>query len=139
MQPILLDGHTLTLADLHAVVSGRLVAITPAAMARMTASRACIEGIIAEGRVVYGVNTGFGKLANIHIPDSELDQLQLNLVLSHACGVGDPIPAPIVRAMAVWAYRRLASPEAVAAARNLHYPGELDPDVRKEWDTGTTS
>jgi epoxyqueuosine reductase len=59
------------------------------------------------------------------------------LLPSVASLLGDP--APIVRAMAVWAYRRLASPEAVAAARNLHYPGELDPDVRKEWDTGTTS
>ncbi len=99
MQPILLDGNNLTLSGLHAIVSGQPVTIAPAAMTRMAASRACIEGIIAGGRVVYGVNTGFGKLANIHIPDSELDQLQLNLVLSHACGVGDPIPAPIVRAL----------------------------------------
>jgi len=99
MQPILLDGHSLTLADLYAIAGGRPVAIAPAAVASMAASRACIEGIIAEGRVVYGVNTGFGKLASIHIPNDELDRLQLNLVLSHACGVGDPIPAPVVRAV----------------------------------------
>ncbi len=99
MQPILLDGHSLTLADLYAIAGGHPVAIAPAAVASMAASRACIEGIIAEGRVVYGVNTGFGKLASIHIPNDELDRLQLNLVLSHACGVGDPIPAPVVRAV----------------------------------------
>ncbi|HOT96827.1 MAG TPA: histidine ammonia-lyase [bacterium] len=99
MQPILLDGNSLTLSDLFAVAAGRPVAIAPAAMTQMAASRACIEAIIRDGRVVYGVNTGFGKLASIHIADDALDTLQRNLVLSHACGVGVPIPAPLVRAL----------------------------------------
>ncbi|HNW59204.1 MAG TPA: histidine ammonia-lyase [bacterium] len=99
MQPILLDGNSLTLSDLVAVAAGRPVAIAPQAMTQMAAARACIEEIIRDGRVVYGVNTGFGKLATIHIADDALDTLQRNLVLSHACGVGEPIPAPIVRAV----------------------------------------
>jgi histidine ammonia-lyase len=100
MQPFLLDGQSLTLSDLYTIaVDGRPVAIAPQAMTHMAASRACIEQIITTGRVVYGVNTGFGKLANIHIADDELETLQRNLVLSHACGVGDPIPLPIVRAI----------------------------------------
>ncbi len=99
MQPILLDGESLTLADLYAIAGGRSVAIAPGAMTQMAASRACIEAIIRDGRVVYGVNTGFGKLATIHIADDALETLQRNLVLSHACGIGEPIPAPLVRAL----------------------------------------
>ncbi len=100
MQPIILDGHSLTLSDLYAIATdGKPTTVAPEAMVQMATSRACIEQIIDQGRVVYGVNTGFGKLANIHIADAELEKLQLNLVLSHACGVGDPIPAPIVRAI----------------------------------------
>src|SRR5258706_403823 len=57
----------------------------------MSRSRATVEKIIAEGRTVYGVNTGFGKLADVHIPPEDLKRLQLNLVRSHACGVGNPL------------------------------------------------
>ena len=56
---------------------------------RMEASRRTVERIIEEGRVVYGVNTGFGKLSDISIPPDELRELQINLVRSHACGVGE--------------------------------------------------
>src|SRR5436189_5035814 len=60
-----------------------------------------IEGIVAKGAVVYGVSTGFGKLSDVQVPAAELRQLQLNLVRSHACGIGDPLSQPEVRAMIV--------------------------------------
>ena len=66
---------------------------------RVAASRAVVEHIVEEGRVVYGVNTGFGKLSDYSIPRAELRELQLNLVRSHACGVGTPLGADETRAM----------------------------------------
>ncbi len=100
MQAHVLDGASLTIPALYQIAYKNLpVAIAGSAVERMAASRTAIEEIIRQGRIVYGVNTGFGKLANIHIADDELEALQLNLVLSHACGVGDPIAAPIVRAI----------------------------------------
>src|SRR5215470_18836018 len=66
---------------------------------RMAASRKLIEQIVARDAVVYGVNTGFGKLADVPIPRDEIAALQLNLVRSHACGIGPPLSEPEVRAM----------------------------------------
>ena len=95
-----LDGSPLTLDDLHAVAhSGRQVALSTSAREKMTASRAVIERILMEHAPVYGVNTGFGKLSDVKIADEDLTRLQLNLVRSHACGVGEPLSAPEVRAM----------------------------------------
>ena len=58
-----------------------------------------VEEIVARGAVVYGVSTGFGKLADVQIPPDKLEQLQVNLVRSHSCGIGRPLSAPEVRAM----------------------------------------
>ena len=65
----------------------------------MRASRAVVEAVVAEGRTVYGVTTGFGDLANIRIEPAQTAELQRNLVRSHAAGVGDPLPEEVVRAM----------------------------------------
>lgn len=75
------------------------VRLSNAARARVGEARLAVERIISEGRVVYGVNTGFGKLSDVHIPQSELRELQLNLVRSHACGVGRPLSVEETRAM----------------------------------------
>jgi histidine ammonia-lyase len=75
------------------------VQVSPAAQARGAASRALIERIVAEGQTVYGVNTGFGKLADVRISNENLAQLQTNLVRSHAGGVGQPLSEPESRAM----------------------------------------
>src|SRR5580704_1202230 len=96
---ISLDGNSLTLAQTEAVVGGERVTLAPAAAGRVSRARRFVEEIVARGDVVYGLNTGFGKLADVRIPDSELFDLQLNLVRSHACGVGAPLPASAVRAM----------------------------------------
>ena len=97
---VLLTGETLTVADLLAVAEGgRPVALAPAARARMQATRDVVEGIAARGDAVYGVTTGFGKLSDIAIPADQLAQLQVNLVRSHAVGVGPRLPREEVRAM----------------------------------------
>ena len=75
------------------------MAIAPAALARVAAGRDCIEQILAAGQTVYGVNTGFGKLSDVRIPAESLAQLQINLVRSHAGGVGQPLASGESRAM----------------------------------------
>jgi histidine ammonia-lyase len=95
-----LDGLTL---DRHKVESvakvGALVAIPEESLVRVRASRNRIEKQINDGKVVYGVNTGFGKLSDIEIDREDIGKLQLNLLRADAVGVGDPLPTPIVRAM----------------------------------------
>ena len=95
-----LDGNTLTLEGLAAVARGREgVALGERARARMLASREVVERILAEDRPVYGVNTGFGKLAEVRISAARLRELQVNLLRSHACGVGEPLGEAETRAM----------------------------------------
>ncbi|MDT5293726.1 MAG: histidine ammonia-lyase [Acidobacteriota bacterium] len=95
-----LDGQSLTLEEVARVARGEEpVRLTASARERMEASRRTVERIIAESRVVYGVNTGFGKLSDVTVPAGELRELQINLVRSHACGVGDPLSEEETRAM----------------------------------------
>ncbi|MBV9211304.1 MAG: histidine ammonia-lyase [Acidobacteria bacterium] len=95
-----LNGQQLSLEELARVARGELgVTLDEEARGRMLESRRVIEEITRSGRVVYGVNTGFGKLSDVHIPPTELRELQLNLVRSHACGVGNPLSVEETRAM----------------------------------------
>jgi histidine ammonia-lyase len=95
-----LSGQRLTLEQITEVARGvERVALAPAARQRVEAARRVVEKITEEGRIVYGVNTGFGKLADVHIPPTELRELQLNLVRSHACGVGPVLSESETRAM----------------------------------------
>ena len=95
-----LDGQNLSLAQVAAVARGQeQVTLSPAARARVEKSRKIVEQIVDEGRTVYGVNTGFGKLSDVHIEKSQLRELQLNLVRSHSCGVGAPLSEAESRAM----------------------------------------
>ena len=95
-----LNGQRLTLSEIAAVALGNdKVEISAAARSRIAASRKVIDEIIERDTVVYGVNTGFGKLADVRVPHNELRELQLNLVRSHACGIGRPLSEPEVRAM----------------------------------------
>src|SRR5205807_1717402 len=95
-----LDGQELSLAEVSAVARGdERVSLSSAARARVEKSRAVVEKIIAENRTVYGVNTGFGKLSDIRIDQSELQSLQINLVRSHSCGLGNPLSIDEARAM----------------------------------------
>src|SRR5262245_27662472 len=94
-----IDGLSLTLQATLAVAQGATVALAEGARPGIIAARRVVEDIIARGVTVYGINTGFGALSDVTIPAEELRQLQLNLVRSHSCGVGDPLPEPAVRAM----------------------------------------
>lgn len=86
--------------DVAAVArSGRRVTLGADARRRMAESRSVIERLVAEGRTVYGVTTGFGDLAEVRIEPAQTAELQRNLVRSHAAGVGDPLPVEVVRAM----------------------------------------
>src|SRR5438067_2775423 len=95
-----LNGQALALTDIATVaLAGEAVKISSLAQPRIVASRKVVEEIIARDAVVYGVTTGFGKLSDVRIPREALGELQLNLVRSHACGIGEPLSEPEVRAM----------------------------------------
>ena len=98
--PIVLTGADLSLLDVEAVARrGARATLDDAARARMQESRDLIERLVAAGEVVYGVTTGFGALATQFIAPADAERLQENLLVSHAVGVGDPLPREIVRAM----------------------------------------
>ena len=100
MDVLVLDGQALTLTEIEDVaLRARPVGIAAAAIERVKASRELIEGILAAGQTVYGVNTGFGKLSDVRIPSDKLAQLQMNLVRSHAGGLGNPLAEGEARAM----------------------------------------
>lgn len=95
-----LNGEQLTTEDVCAAASGGLeVTLAPQAVVKMERSRAVVERLAAGDAPVYGVNTGVGLLADVRIEASDLDQLQRNVVRSHAAGVGDPLCRAEVRAM----------------------------------------
>jgi len=88
-----------TLADWRTVADGAAVRLDPAALPAIEAGARAVDAIIARGEPVYGINTGFGKLASVHIASDDLAMLQRNIVLSHAAGVGEPMRRATVRLM----------------------------------------
>src|SRR6185369_8649280 len=105
-----LNGQQLTLKQIVDVAWGReQVALADDARARVEQARQVVQNIVDEGRTVYGVNTGFGKLSDVSIDRADLVQLQLNLVRSHSCGLGEPLSEPEARAMLLLRANVLAS------------------------------
>jgi len=105
-----IDGTRLTLARLREFEAQRpVVRLAAAARRRMQASVQAVERTVASGEVSYGINTGFGAFANRVIPAAKTRRLQLNLVRSHACGIGDPLPPGIVRRMLLLKANALAA------------------------------
>ena len=97
---IVLTGNELTFPQLYSVaLHHETVSLSPDAIARMKASRATVDQLVASGKTAYGINTGFGKLASVRISSEQVRQLQVNLVRSHACGVGEPLSEAETRAM----------------------------------------
>ena len=97
---VTLDGQSLSIEDVVAVARGGApVAISAQSLATVTASRQVVEAAVARGDTIYGVNTGFGKLAHVRIKPEQARALQRNLIRSHASGVGDPLSVDAVRAM----------------------------------------
>lgn len=100
MGEVFVDGETLTIEDVGSVArQGAAPKLAPRARRTMARSRALVERTLRAGTVAYGVNTGFGHLADVHIAPKDLADLQINLVRSHACGVGPPFAADETRAM----------------------------------------
>jgi histidine ammonia-lyase len=105
-----LQGQPLTLEQIVAVASGHEdVALAAGARTRVAAARAVVEKIVKENQTVYGVNTGFGKLSDVRIEPGQLSALQLNLVRSHACGIGPALSELEARAMLLLRANVLAS------------------------------
>ena len=98
---VTLDGRSLTVAEVvrFARTPSARATLAPDAVTALGRSRRFIDDAVARGETMYGINTGFGKLANVRIDPASLDQLQANLIRSHAAGVGNPFPAEVVRAM----------------------------------------
>ncbi len=96
---VTLDGRSLTVADVvrAAREPAATLAVDPAARRALQESRVLVDRAVGGGQTIYGVNTGFGKLANVRVPTDQLDRLQLNLIRSHAAGVGRSLPADVVR------------------------------------------
>ena len=99
MTVIALRPGATPLDDWRAVYRGSEARLDPACWDRVRASAETVARIVARGAPVYGINTGFGKLASVRIEANDLETLQRNIVLSHAAGVGDPMPWPVTRLM----------------------------------------
>jgi histidine ammonia-lyase len=96
-----LNPEKVALDDLRRLWFGAEASLDDASMQRVARSASAVERIVAGGETVYGVNTGFGILANTRIPDERLAELQTNLILSHSAGLGDPLPRHVTRLMIV--------------------------------------
>ena len=99
---VLLDGSPLTRLQIVAVATGKAdVELGEGARVRIGAAAEMIARVASAGNAVYGVTTGFGSLESVRIPDDQLSELQVNIVRSHAVGVGEPLPSDVTRGMMV--------------------------------------
>jgi histidine ammonia-lyase len=127
----------------RAIARGEAFSLDPASMSAVAASAAAVAAIVAEGKPVYGINTGFGKLASVRIPPDELGQLQRNIVLSHAAGVGAPMASANVRLMMALKLASLARgasgvrPETLAFMQQMLDRG-IVPVVPKQGSVGAS-
>jgi histidine ammonia-lyase len=99
MDAIIIDGRALTLADVRSVSQGAPVELAVSALGAMEAARNYVESLISQQQLVYGITTGFGRFSDVVIEASDVAILQQNLIRSHACGVGDPLPQDETRAL----------------------------------------
>jgi len=100
LHKIVIDGENLTIEDVVKVARyGYRVEIAEEAKRRVKAAREVVDRFVDEGKVVYGITTGFGKFSDVVISKEETKKLQRNLIVSHACGVGDELPQEVVRAI----------------------------------------
>jgi histidine ammonia-lyase len=144
-RPLMIDGGSLTLEDVEAVSRGGPLRpmLGERARERMRATRAVVEDILEGDAAVYGINTGFGKLSDVRVSPERLRELQLNLVRSHACGVGEPLAREEVRAMMLLRANVLASgrsgvrPELVDLLLELLHR-DVTPVVPREGSVGAS-
>jgi histidine ammonia-lyase len=143
MTSMLLCPGNVALTEWHAVFRGAPLTLDPACKSAIRRGAEAVERIVAKGEPVYGVNTGFGKLASVRIATADLESLQRNIVLSHAAGVGEATPAPIVRLMMALKLASLAQgasgvrPATVAMLEALLHTG-LFPVVPAQGSVGAS-
>ena len=118
---VVLRAGEASLADWRAILSGAPVAVDPSCGDRVAASAAAVNRILSRGEPVYGVNTGFGKLASVRIAREDLAQLQRNIVLSHAAGVGEPASVASTRLMMALKLGSLAQGASGVQPRTLEF------------------
>jgi len=110
MKTLEINGTKLSLAEIRYFLrTNPRLSLTRKAVAAIQAARAVVMAKINRHETVYGINTGFGKLAHVSIPDDDLARLQVNLLRSHACGVGDPLPSQLVRLIRLLKINNLAA------------------------------
>jgi len=140
---IVMEPGAVTLAQWRDIYRGAIPRLDQAAAPQIAASAAAVERIIQKGEPVYGINTGFGKLASVRIGDADLAKLQRNIVLSHAAGTGAPSPVPIVRLMMALKLASLAQgasgvrPETVALLEAM-LEHDLTPLVPSQGSVGAS-
>ncbi|MFP5354211.1 MAG: histidine ammonia-lyase, partial [Gemmatimonadota bacterium] len=143
-QTVVLDGHSLTVADVVAVARhGARVALASEARARLSRVREIVDGIVERNEVVYGITTGFGKLSDVAIPPDRLAELQVNLIRSHSVGVGPRLSEAETRAMMLLRANVLAKgcsgirPTVVEQLLAMHNAG-LYPPVPEQGSVGAS-
>lgn len=120
MKKIVLDGASLTLQNVVDVArNGYEVTLDPEAIEKVKASRKIVDSFVNEGKVVYGITTGFGKFSDTVISKDDAAELQRNLIVSHACGVGDPFDEPTVRAIMLLRVNNLVKGYSGAALNTI--------------------
>lgn len=98
METVYIDGKSLKLSEILSVSKGEsVVKLTETAKTEINKSRKIVDSIVENNKIVYGVTTGFGKFSDVHISNEDCKTLQKNLILSHACGFGNPFPTDVVR------------------------------------------
>ena len=143
MSGICITPGAVPLADWRAIYRGSVPTLDPAAMPAIEAAALSVGRIIARHEPVYGINTGFGKLATVKIGDEDLATLQRNIVLSHAAGTGAPSPAPIIRLMMALKLASLAQgasgvrPETIRLLEAMLFAG-LTPVVPCQGSVGAS-
>lgn len=143
MTVVTLIPSATSLADWRAIYRGADLRLTPESYNAIAASAAAVSRILAKGAPVYGINTGFGKLASVRIADEDLATLQRNIVLSHAAGTGAPSPVPVIRLMMALKLVSLAQgasgirPETCALLESMLHKG-LTPVVPSQGSVGAS-
>lgn len=140
---IVLKPGEVTLAEWRAIYGGASVSLDDACAEHIARSADAVTRILARGQPVYGINTGFGKLASVRIDDADLAILQKNIVLSHAAGVGEPMPVPVVRLMIALKVASLAQGASGVRPATVRYlrallEGELTPIIPAQGSVGAS-
>ncbi len=107
MSSVKLDGNTLTSTELFLVAEGEKVEVASDAWIRVDAARRVVDNILASGETVYGINTGFGALVSESISPEDLATLQVNLIRSHACGIGESMSVSFAMAASFLAFHSI--------------------------------